>query len=192
MRTQPSDSKSLSDRKDTRLMKITFLLMKITSLLLVALSLARAGLADAPPAADFRSDVALMKQHTDVVVLSDRAGKAEVAVVPAYQGRVMTSTSGGGRRRELRMDQQDADRVREDAAAHQCLRRRGPYLVWAGGRAVRPVLPAGRPVRLCPLADAGPGRHRGLEHHEALLRRRILPQSRHRNQLERNPFSFPR
>ncbi len=41
----------------------------------------------------FGDDVAFLKEHADVVVLS--MGDAQVAVVPAYQGRVMTSTAGG-------------------------------------------------------------------------------------------------
>ena len=42
----------------------------------------------------FGSDVAFLRQHTDVVVLTDSSG-AQVAVAPSYQGRVMTSTTGG-------------------------------------------------------------------------------------------------
>lgn len=46
---------------------------------------------DAPVAPGaFASDVAFLEQHTDVLVLTKR--DAAVAVVPAYQGRVMTST----------------------------------------------------------------------------------------------------
>ena len=41
----------------------------------------------------FEDDVAFMKKHVDVIVLRDQ--NARVAVVPAYQGRVMTSTTGG-------------------------------------------------------------------------------------------------
>jgi hypothetical protein len=51
-------------------------------------------LAAALGAASFGDDVAFMKEHVDVIVLSD--GQAQVALVPAYQGRVMTSTAGGG------------------------------------------------------------------------------------------------
>ena len=43
----------------------------------------------------FGADVALLTEHTDALVLSDDAGQAQVVVVPAYQGRVMTSTTGG-------------------------------------------------------------------------------------------------
>ena len=38
----------------------------------------------------FSDDVSFLKQHTEIVTLTD--GKAAVAVAPAYQGRVMTST----------------------------------------------------------------------------------------------------
>jgi hypothetical protein len=43
----------------------------------------------------FADDVAFLKQHTEIVVLSDRSARAQVAVAPALQGRVMTSTAGG-------------------------------------------------------------------------------------------------
>ena len=42
----------------------------------------------------FGSDLAFLRQHTDIAVLADASG-AQVAVAPAYQGRVMTSTIGG-------------------------------------------------------------------------------------------------
>ncbi|AQT67539.1 hypothetical protein STSP2_00687 [Anaerohalosphaera lusitana] len=43
----------------------------------------------------FGEDVAFLKDHTETVVLSDSTGQAKIAIVPAYQGRVMTSTAGG-------------------------------------------------------------------------------------------------
>jgi hypothetical protein len=46
-------------------------------------------------AASFGEEVALLKSHTNVIVLSDKTNSAKVAVVPAWQGRVMTSTIGG-------------------------------------------------------------------------------------------------
>lgn len=46
------------------------------------------------PGGQFGSDVAFLQQHTQVVLLGDPSG-AQVAVAPAYQGRVMTSTTGG-------------------------------------------------------------------------------------------------
>jgi hypothetical protein len=49
----------------------------------------------ASKAATFGDDAAFLRQHTSLIVLSDRTGRAEVAVAPAWQGRVMTSTAGG-------------------------------------------------------------------------------------------------
>ncbi|MGD0539469.1 MAG: DUF6786 family protein [Verrucomicrobiota bacterium] len=45
-------------------------------------------------AATFGEDAAFLKQHTEIIVLSDVRGMAKVAVSPAWQGRVMTSTAG--------------------------------------------------------------------------------------------------
>ncbi|HOD94067.1 MAG TPA: hypothetical protein PLQ42_00180 [Candidatus Hydrogenedentes bacterium] len=46
-------------------------------------------------AATFQEDVDFLKQYLDVIVLKSPDGQAQVAVVPAYQGRVMTSTASG-------------------------------------------------------------------------------------------------
>jgi hypothetical protein len=54
-----------------------------------------ASLATAYAAPNFGDDLSFLRQHTDVILLTDRAGGAQVAVVPAWQGRVMTSTAGG-------------------------------------------------------------------------------------------------
>lgn len=43
----------------------------------------------------FADDVAFLEAHTDVVILIDRSGQGRVAVLPAMQGRVMTSTATG-------------------------------------------------------------------------------------------------
>ena len=43
----------------------------------------------------FGQDVEFLREYTDAIVLSDAQGQARLAVVPAYQGRVMTSTAGG-------------------------------------------------------------------------------------------------
>jgi hypothetical protein len=45
-------------------------------------------------AASFSDDLAFLKQHTQIIVLTG-AGGAQVAVAPGYQGRVMTSTADG-------------------------------------------------------------------------------------------------
>jgi hypothetical protein len=46
-------------------------------------------------APNFTDDVTFLKKHVDVIVLSDITGSNQVAVIPAYQCRVMTSTAGG-------------------------------------------------------------------------------------------------
>ncbi|MFZ2148947.1 MAG: DUF6786 family protein, partial [Sedimentisphaerales bacterium] len=43
----------------------------------------------------FGGDLAFLKKYTDVVVLSDTSGGGQVAVLPALQGRAMTSTAEG-------------------------------------------------------------------------------------------------
>jgi hypothetical protein len=43
----------------------------------------------------FRNDIAFLEKHTEVIVLSGDNGRAQVAVAPGYQGRVMTSTATG-------------------------------------------------------------------------------------------------
>ncbi len=53
------------------------------------------GAAERPPARTFGDDVAFLRRHVETIVLADPSGRAKVAVVPAYQGRVMTSTDGG-------------------------------------------------------------------------------------------------
>jgi hypothetical protein len=68
--------------------------MKISPLLSSAFC-ASAMLTPSLPAATFADDVAFLKKHTPVVVLQDASGQSQVAVVPAWQGRVMTSTAGG-------------------------------------------------------------------------------------------------
>ena len=48
----------------------------------------------AEKAGTFGDDIAYLQGHTKVVLLSDKAGQAQVAILPAMQGRVMTSTAG--------------------------------------------------------------------------------------------------
>ena len=43
----------------------------------------------------FKDDLKFLQEHTQIVVLSDASGGAKVAVAPAYQGRVMTSSAAG-------------------------------------------------------------------------------------------------
>ncbi|MBN1542982.1 hypothetical protein JW992_12620 [candidate division KSB1 bacterium] len=44
---------------------------------------------------NFSQDLNFLQKHTEVVLLSDPSGQRQVAVCPAYQGRVMTSTAAG-------------------------------------------------------------------------------------------------
>ena len=46
------------------------------------------------PAATFGEDAAFLQRHTQVLILENEAG-ARVALAPAWQGRVMTSSAGG-------------------------------------------------------------------------------------------------
>lgn len=58
--------------------------------------LAVAGAANSPPAAaNFGNDRKFLEAHQKVVVLSSADKQAQVVVIPAYQGRVMTSTATG-------------------------------------------------------------------------------------------------
>jgi hypothetical protein len=45
-------------------------------------------------AATFGDDTAFLEKHGGIIVLSDKQGMAKVAVSPAWEGRVMTSTAG--------------------------------------------------------------------------------------------------
>jgi hypothetical protein len=51
--------------------------------------------AAAPSPSTFGDDVKFLQDHKETIILSDKTGVAQVAVVPAYQGRVMTSTANG-------------------------------------------------------------------------------------------------
>lgn len=62
---------------------------------ILLLVLAPALLAMPARAQSFADDVAFLRQHTSVVVLSVKKGQARVAVCPELQGRVMTSSARG-------------------------------------------------------------------------------------------------
>ena len=71
--------------------------MKLTRLTIVVLAMMTQtsfgqGTTAAPKFAD---DVAFLRKYVDVIVLSDKSSSTQVAVIPAYQCRVMTSTAGG-------------------------------------------------------------------------------------------------
>ena len=65
--------------------------MKVCPTALLAFSLMHT----AAYGAKFGDDLAFLQQHTSVIVLRDDATHAQVAVVPQWQGRVMTSTAQG-------------------------------------------------------------------------------------------------
>ncbi|MGN7721591.1 DUF6786 family protein [Chitinophaga sp. 22620] len=50
---------------------------------------------------NFGADVAFLKEHTETIVLTDSTSKSAIAIVPAWQGRVMTSTTEGDKGRSL-------------------------------------------------------------------------------------------
>lgn len=56
-------------------------------------TLPRVGAAQQRPLTTFRSAREFLRAHTEVIELVQRDGRARVLVCPAYQGRVMTSTS---------------------------------------------------------------------------------------------------
>jgi len=44
---------------------------------------------------NFGTDIDFLKKHSDAIVLKNQEGNGQIIVVPAYQGRVMTSTLNG-------------------------------------------------------------------------------------------------
>jgi len=46
-------------------------------------------------AATFGEDIEFLRKHTDVILLADKSNQSQVAVVPGWQGRIMTSTADG-------------------------------------------------------------------------------------------------
>lgn len=69
--------------------------MRLRLLLAATLTLTGCISLSTKPPATFGEDVKFLKRHADVVLLHEPGGDAQVAVVPAWQGRVMTSTVGG-------------------------------------------------------------------------------------------------
>lgn len=56
---------------------------------------------NSPSTPTFGSDLTLLRGHTEIIVLRDSEGKAQIALAPAWQGRVMTSTAEGESGRSL-------------------------------------------------------------------------------------------
>ena len=71
---------------------------RLSALLFLGSMIMVAGCGEKTPSergATFQADLEFLKRHTNVVLLNDISNQAQVAVVPAWQGRVMTSTNGG-------------------------------------------------------------------------------------------------
>lgn len=75
--------------------------MKYQVILTMIFMAASGTMIHASEAATFREDIAFLRSHTDIVVLSDKKGFAKVAIAPGWQGRVMTSTAGGDQGRSF-------------------------------------------------------------------------------------------
>ena len=70
--------------------------MNQTTLMLTGLmALGATSLPVAAQPGTFGDDMVFLKKHTQPIVLSDKSGAAKVVVVPAWQGRIMTSTARG-------------------------------------------------------------------------------------------------
>lgn len=70
--------------------------MKLIGLTMLVLAMVtQAAFSQGAGAPKFGDDVAFLKKYVDVIVLSDKSSSTQVAVIPAYQCRVMTSTAGG-------------------------------------------------------------------------------------------------
>lgn len=50
---------------------------------------------------NFGADVAFLQEHTETIVLTDSTSKSAIALAPAWQGRVMTSTTEGDKGKSL-------------------------------------------------------------------------------------------
>ena len=83
-------------------------------------------------AGPFADDIAFLKQHTSLVLLTGEGG-AQVAVSPAYQGRVLTSTTGGDKAPSFGWLGREAIASGTLSAAHERVRRRGPLLAGPEG-----------------------------------------------------------
>lgn len=69
--------------------------MKKAGIFVVAAVLTITSGAGAAPAGTFGAEVQFLKRHVGVIVLADPSSGARVAIVAAYEGRVMTSSAGG-------------------------------------------------------------------------------------------------
>ena len=80
---------------NSRVIKVTFIGAVLICVFSTGCQLKRYQEAAMPQT--FGDDLEFLRRYVDVIVLSDGRGQAQVAVCPAYQGRVMTSTAAGAR-----------------------------------------------------------------------------------------------
>ena len=113
-----------------------------------------ASLAHRAWAASFGDDAAFLKSHTELIVLSDAKGQAKVAVAPAWQGRVMTSTAGDDAGLSFGWINRELIASGKTQPHMNAVRRRGPLLDGAGGRPVLDLLRQGGEVRVRGLVHA--------------------------------------
>src|SRR5665213_96448 len=95
MTTFPSTQRELNSRNGARInpRRPTMKLKLITATLMLMTT--AASLTPRAEGAIFGDDTTFLQAHTDVIVLTDKSGQGKVALAPAWQGRVMTSTAEG-------------------------------------------------------------------------------------------------
>ena len=139
----------------------TMKLNLITAALVLLVSLPLACTAHAPPISAKTSHFS--SSTPNVIVLSDSQGVRQGGVGTCLARARHDEHRGRRCRAELRLDQSRADRVQEDPAAHQRVRRRGSVLDGAGRGPVFDLLRQGGEVRTGRLADAGRDRHGAVQ-----------------------------
>tara|TARA_Y100000766_G_C18901114_1_gene603439 strand:+ start:998 stop:2212 length:1215 start_codon:yes stop_codon:yes gene_type:complete len=77
--------------------KESVILFVIAFILFCQTACSRIATTKLPKEMTFEQDVTFLEKHVDVITLDQGPGKPKVAIVPAYQGRVMTSTVGGSK-----------------------------------------------------------------------------------------------
>ena len=70
-------------------------IVPVATILLIAIGCSQPSSDMTPASATFGDDLAFLRQHTSIILLTDSARRAQVAVSPAMQGRVLTSSAAG-------------------------------------------------------------------------------------------------
>ena len=130
------------------------------TLVILAIAAACAKPAKAPEGILFKDDLAFLKAHTKVVVLSGADGQAQVAVNPDLQGRVMTSTAAGPDGLSFGWINRELIASGVNNPHMNAFGGEDRFWLGPGRRPVLDLLQEGRPVRPRPLVHAA-GRQRG-------------------------------